>query len=167
MKTHTEQLKYWRIMTINEAHQQFYFTWQKEIFEIKRLVDAIKKFRVFMCIVALLLTLLIYLMLYVVFLSKNNIMQTDALAIWGIIACSLYSILIFKGYKYWYNTAESQYLYVQLCFSLSPHFLKDFSLLNEAHALKPSNTSFQEIYKLERLMVKYEQKSLCPMPEQY
>jgi hypothetical protein len=167
MKTQNEQNSYWNKMTIQEAHQHFYFTWQKEIFEIKRLIDAIKKFRVFMCIVAVLLALLIYLMLYVFFLSKNNIMQTDQLAIWGIVACSLYSIFIFKGYKYWYNTAESQYLYVQLCFSLSPHFLKDFSLLNEAHALKPSNTSFQEIYMLEKLLIKYEQNSLRSIPEQY
>jgi hypothetical protein len=56
---------------------------------------------------------------------------------------------------------------VQLCFSLSPNFLKDFSLLNEAHALEPYKTSFQEIYVLERLLVKYEQQSLRPMPEQY
>lgn len=167
MNIHKEHSKHWSIMTIHEAHQHFYFTWHKEIFEIRRLMVAIKYFRLFMYIVAASVAILLHLLVHVMHVIKSSNGQLDIIVIPSIVFISIYTILLFRGYTYWYNTAESQYLYVQLCFSLSPNFLKDFSLLNEAHTLQPHKTNFQELYALEKLMVKYENRYLRASPEQF
>lgn len=154
-------------MTIHEAHQHFYFTWHKEIFEIRQLIVAINYFRLFLYIIAGSVAILLHLLGHVILVSMSINNQLDVIVLPSIVVIGIYTTILFRGYTYWYNTADSQYLYLQLCFSLSPDFLKDFAMLNEAHALNPDKTNFQEIYALEKLMAKYEKRYLRALPEQY